>query len=156
MNSLTLYVCPGAPCPSWPTPPPLLRPSPGGEGFGVRVAHPRKANHEKQKNERTNPIPPNPNQAILVQRNFTSVPGATDAKPPSILHFVSGRPGPAADRPRTKPVSRGAVAGQKVNKGQIPVFIRYFRFFRFSRPARATFFQSIVSKCMAALWYPRT
>ena len=63
---------------------------------------PADALNEKQKNERTNPISPNPNQAILVQRNFASVPCAVDLKPPSILPFESGRPGPAARGLRRK------------------------------------------------------
>ena len=51
---------------------------------GATAARKLSANHEKQKNERTNPIPPNPNYAMLVQRNFASIPGAIDVKPPSI------------------------------------------------------------------------
>ena len=77
MNTLTLYICPGAPCPSWQTPPCANR------DMQIRGDRPRPphANIAKQKNERTNPIPPNPNHAILVQRNPASIPSAIDLKP---------------------------------------------------------------------------
>jgi len=80
MNTLTLYVRLGAPCPSWPTPPCA------NSDMQIRCGRPRPphANSEKQKNERTNPIPPNSNPAILVQRNFASIPRAVDVKLPSI------------------------------------------------------------------------
>ena len=51
-------------------------------------ARKRKANHEKQKNERTNPISPNPNPAMLVQRNF-AVLGACPRAPRRKRSFAS-------------------------------------------------------------------
>ena len=45
-----------------------------------RRPRPPHTNSAKQKNERTNPIPPNPNPAILVQRNSASIPGAVDLR----------------------------------------------------------------------------
>jgi len=82
MNTLTLYVCPGTPCPPWPA-----QTSPcATSDMQVRSGRPRPThtNSEKQKNERTNPIPPNSNAAMLVQRNSASILRAVDVKLPSI------------------------------------------------------------------------
>jgi len=86
MNTLTLYVCPGTPCPPWPA-----QTSPcATSDMQVRSGRPRPThtNSEKQKNERTNPIPPNSNAAMLVQRNLAAIHGAIDVKYPSILHSL--------------------------------------------------------------------
>ena len=117
MNTLTLYLCPGAPCPSWPakTPPGAKR------DMQIRAGRPRPphANSGKQKNERTNPIPPNPNSAMLVQRNIASILGAADVKLPLILGPGACRrpkaqpPGPSVTfHPANRPMNRRKAAGR--------------------------------------------
>jgi len=91
---------------------PLAAPLLAGEGFGVRAAPLRMPNHEKQKNERTNPIPGNFINGMMLRGNSIVSSGLADAKrrrvaPPSaslgvgIYPFAARkvRPNPATARP---------------------------------------------------------